>query len=324
LGQGLTGFILRNRLPILLRSSAENEVFKAAHGISPVGKLAKSWMGVPLIAADKVVGVMAIQSYENENLFDQHALNLFSTISSQVAIAVRNTRLYEEKSRANKELESFSYSVSHDLRAPIRAINGFSRILLEEYSDQLDEEGKKHLRRVSEAGLRMGVLIDDILRLSRVTRSEIRRGLVDLSQLAQTVIGEFQNSTLNQDRQVEVIIAPDLKVNADSNLMRIVLENLLGNAWKFTQKHPTARIELGVTDKDNQTTYFVRDDGAGFDMAYVNKLFGAFQRLHAAAEFEGTGIGLVTVQRIIQRHGGMVWAEGATEQGATFYFTLPG
>jgi signal transduction histidine kinase/tetratricopeptide (TPR) repeat protein len=322
LGLGLTGYILRNRQPILLHSSAESKVFKESNGIPPVGVLAKSWMGVPLTAADKVVGVMAIQSYESEFLFDDHALNLFSTISSQVAIAIRNTRLYEEKSRANKELESFSYSVSHDLRAPIRAINGFSRILLEEYSDQLDEEGKKHLRRVSEAGLRMGVLIDDILRLSRVTRSEIRRGMVDLSLLAQTVIGEYQNAA--RDRQVEVVITPDLKVNADYNLLRIVLENLLGNAWKFTQKHPCARIELGVTEKDNQTTYFVRDDGAGFDMAYVNKLFGAFQRLHDAAEFEGTGIGLVTVQRIIQRHGGTVWAEGALEKGATFYFTLPG
>ncbi len=322
LGLGLTGYILRNRLPILLHSSAESRSFKEAHGIPPVGALAESWMGVPLIAADKVVGVMAIQSYECDHLFDDHALNLFSTISPQVAIAIRNTRLYEEKSRANRDLESFSYSVSHDLRAPIRAINGFSSILLENHYDQLDDEGKQYLKRVNAAGLRMGVLIDDILRLSRVTRGEIWRGLLDLSQMAQAVISDLQNTS--QDRQVEVLIAPDLKVNADPNLLRIVLENLLGNAWKFTQKHPTARIELGVTKKDDQTTYFVRDDGAGFDMAYAAKLFGAFQRLHPATEFDGTGIGLATVQRIIQRHGGSIWAEAAPEQGATFYFTLPG
>jgi len=319
---GLTGYILSHRQPILLHSSQESKLFKESLGIPPIGPAAKSWMGVPLIAADKVVGVMAIQSYESEYLFDDHALNLFLTISSQVAIAIRNTRLYEEKSRANQELESFSYSVSHDLRAPIRAINGFSRILLEDHSQQLDEEGKKHLRRVSEAGLRMGVLIDDILRLSRVTRSELRRGMVDLSQLAQSVVAELQNAS--KERQVEFVIVPDLKINADQNLMRIVLENLFGNAWKFTQKHLDARIEMGVTEINNQTTYFIRDDGAGFDMAYVDKLFGAFQRLHDVKEFDGTGIGLATVQRIIQRHGGSVWAEAALEQGATFYFTIPG
>lgn len=322
LGRGLTGHILRNREAILLHSSEESRIFKQLHDIPPVGPLAKSWMGVPLTAADKVVGVMAIQSYDYEDLFDNQALNLFSTIGSQVAVAIRNTRLYEEKSRANRELESFSYSVSHDLRAPIRAINGFSRILLEEYSHQLDDDGKKHLQRVSEAGLRMGGLIDDILRLSRVTRSEIRREWVDLSQMAKLVISEFENTF--KDRQVEVVIASNLKVSADFNLMRIVLENLLGNAWKFTQKRSLARIELGVIEKDNQPIYFIRDDGAGFDMAYADKLFGAFQRLHDAAEFEGTGIGLATVQRIIQRHGGTVWADGAPEKGAVFYFTLPG
>ena len=321
-GLGLTGYILRYRIPLRINSTQENRLFKEANNIPPLGVLAKSWMGVPLITSDKIVGAMAIQSYDSENLFDEHALNLFLTISAQVAIAVRNTRLYEEKSRANQELESFSYSVSHDLRAPIRAINGFSRILLEEYSDSLDEDGKNYLRRVSEAGLRMGVLIDDILRLSRVTRSEIRRGPVELSTLAYTVIADLRQA--NPERRVDVAIAPDLKVNADANLMRIMLENLLGNAWKFTQKHPFARIELGVTQIDNMITYFVRDDGAGFDMAYVDKLFGAFQRLHDTSEFDGTGIGLATVQRIIQRHGGSVWAEGAVEQGASFFFTLPG
>jgi|GEM_PF-2518726 len=321
-GLGLTGYILRNRMSVVLHSNAESKLFKEEHGIPPVGMQAHSWMGVPLTTGDNVVGVMAIQSYEHENLYDDHAMSLFSTISSQVAIAIRNTRLYEEKSRANQELESFSYSVSHDLRAPIRAINGFTHILLDEYSAGLDPDALKYLRRVGDAGLRMGELIDDILRLSRVTRSEIRRVPVDLSLLAQSVTADIQNAF--KERQVEVVIAPGLKVNADSNLMRILLENLLGNAWKFTNKHPAARIELGVTERDNLVTFFVRDDGAGFDMTYVNKLFGAFQRLHDAADFEGTGIGLATVQRIVHRHGGKVWAEGAVEQGATFYFTLPG
>jgi len=322
LGLGLTGYILRNRKPILLHSSAESRAFKEEQGIPGVGPQAKSWMGVPLTTADKVVGVMAIQSYEDENLYDHRAMNLFATIGAQVAIAIRNSRLYEETNRANKELEAFSYSVSHDLRAPIRAINGFSHILLNEHSEQLNDEGKKHLKRVGEASQRMGVLIDDMLRLSRVTRSEMKRTVVDLSQLAQVILGELQNE--HPDRQVEVVIAPEMKVNADLNLMRILLENLLGNAWKFTQKHPQARIELGVTEKEKQVTYFVRDDGAGFNMAYVNKLFGAFQRLHDVSEFEGTGIGLATVQRIIHRHGGLVWAEAGVEQGAAFYFTLPG
>jgi light-regulated signal transduction histidine kinase (bacteriophytochrome) len=322
LGSGLTGYILRSHKSILLHSSAESKTFKEEQGIPPVGPLARSWMGVALTTGDKVVGVMAIQSYEYENLYDDHAMSLFSTISSQVAIAIRNTRLYEEKSRANHELESFSYSVSHDLRAPIRAINGFTHILLDEYNDKLDPDALKHLRRVSDAGRRMGELIDDILRLSRVTRSEIHRVPVDLSMLAQSVMGELQNAY--KDRSVQVEIATGLKVNADLNLMRILLENLLGNAWKFTQKHASARIEFGVTQRDNLVTYFVRDDGAGFDMAYVNKLFGAFQRLHDASDFDGTGIGLATVQRIVNRHGGKVWAEGAVEQGATFYFTLPG
>jgi len=322
LGVGLTGHILRNRNSILLASTTESLTFKDARGIPSIGPQAKSWMGVPLTTADRVVGVMGIQSYENEALYDEHALSLFSTISAQVAIAIRNTRLYEETKRANRELESFSYSVSHDLRAPIRAINGFSSILLKDYAEQLDEEGKKHLRRVGEASQRMGVLIDDMLRLSRVTRSEMKRTTVNLSQLAETILEELQNEY--PDRQVEVVITPNLKVNADLNLMHILLENLLGNAWKFTQKHATAKIELGMIEEDNQVTYFVRDDGAGFNMAYVNKLFGAFQRLHDISDFEGTGIGLATVQRIIHRHGGLVWGEGMIEQGATFYFTLPG
>ena len=221
---------------------------------------------------------------------------------------------------ANKELEAFSYSVSHDLRAPLRSIDGFSQALLEDYSDKLDALGQNYLERVRLATQRMAQLIDDLLHLSRVTRSEMRRETVDLSAIAQMIVTELQ--TTQPERQVEFVIAPGLLGDGDVRLLRIVLENLLGNAWKFTAKHPGARIEFGQSSHSGTHTYFVRDDGTGFDMTYVDKLFGAFQRLHALDQFEGTGIGLATVQRIIHRHGGRVWAEGAVAQGATFYFTL--
>ncbi|MEH1942110.1 MAG: CHASE3 domain-containing protein [Nostoc sp.] len=220
----------------------------------------------------------------------------------------------------NKEMEAFSYSVSHDLRAPLRSIDGFSQALLEDYADKLDVLGQNYLQRVRAATQRMAQLIDDLLNLSRLTRSEMRWEEVDLSALAEAIATELQKT--EPERQVEFAIAPGLVTNGDAHLLRIVLENLLGNAWKFTGKHQRARIEFGVLQQDDTHVYFVRDDGTGFDMAYIDKLFGAFQRLHAMTEFEGTGIGLATVQRIVHRHGGRVWAESAVEQGATFYFTL--
>ncbi|MEW6613490.1 MAG: PAS domain S-box protein [Pseudomonadota bacterium] len=225
-----------------------------------------------------------------------------------------------ELTAVNRELEAFSYSVSHDLRAPLRAIDGFSQALLEDYADRLDGEGIRHLERVRAATQRMGQLIDDLLNLSRVTRSEMHRERVNLSAIAQRFAEELHAS--QPQRQVEFVIAPNVTARGDARLLQVVLENLLRNAWKFTSKHERARIEFGVTQRDGKRTYFVRDDGAGFDMSYAHKLFGAFQRLHGATEFEGTGIGLATVQRIIHRHGGRIWAEGAIEQGATFYFTL--
>jgi PAS domain S-box-containing protein len=221
---------------------------------------------------------------------------------------------------ANKELEAFSYSVSHDLRAPLRGIDGFSQALLEDYAGKLDAKGKEHLQRVRAASQRMAQLIDDMLNLSRVTRSEMCREAVDLSALARTISGQLKKT--EPERPVEFIIRPGLVVDGDPRLFQVALENLLSNAWKFTSKRPSARIEFGVIQNDGIPTYFVRDNGAGFEMAYADKLFGAFQRLHTTAEFPGTGIGLATVQRIIHRHGGRIWAEGAVEQGATFYFTL--
>jgi len=226
-----------------------------------------------------------------------------------------------ELAAANKELEAFAYSVSHDLRAPLRAMDGFCQALMEDYADKLDFEGKSYLQRVRAASQRMDQLVDGLLGLSRTARSEMRRTAVNMSAMAQTIALELQKA--GPRRQVEFVIAPGLVVNADANLLRAVLQNLLGNSWKFTSKHPQARIEVGTVERESQTTYFVRDDGAGFEMAYANKLFGAFQRLHTPTEFEGTGIGLATVQRIIHRHGGRIWAEGGIEKGAVFFFTIP-
>jgi light-regulated signal transduction histidine kinase (bacteriophytochrome) len=222
---------------------------------------------------------------------------------------------------ANKELEAFSYSVSHDLRAPLRHINGFSQALLDDYSDKLDEEGQRFLHEVRGASQEMAQLIDDVLQLARVTRSEMRHEVANLSELAQSVVAELRQR--EPDRNVAVEIEEGLSAHGDKRLIRILLINLLGNAWKFTSKHAQAKIAFRRDRQDGETVYSVCDNGAGFDMAYADKLFGAFKRLHTTDEFEGTGIGLATVLRIVNRHGGRVWAEGAVGQGATFYFTLP-
>ncbi len=219
-----------------------------------------------------------------------------------------------------KELEAFSYSVSHDLRTPLRSIDGFSQALLEDYGELLDSQGKDYLQRVRAASQRMGRLIDDMLMLSRVTRREMSFQRVNLSALADRVARTLQAT--EPERRVEFVIQPGLVVRGDKELLKIVMESLLGNAWKFTSTRTSGKIEFGMTEHGGKKAYYVRDNGAGFDMAYVGKLFGAFQRLHAPTEYPGTGIGLATVQRIIHRHGGHVWAEGAADQGATFYFTL--
>lgn len=220
---------------------------------------------------------------------------------------------------ANTELEAFSYSVSHDLRAPLRAIDGFSRVLLDDHAQALNESGRDSLFRVRRAAQRMGMLIDDLLKLARVTRTEPARETVNLSALAQEVAEGLQQSAA---RPVNFILAPKLLTQGDAQLLRILLENLLGNAWKFSSGRTQPCVELGVNTENGIPVYFVRDNGAGFDMAYANKLFSPFQRLHTAAEFPGTGIGLATVHRIVQKHHGRIWTESAPDRGATFYFTL--
>jgi len=227
-------------------------------------------------------------------------------------------RLSAENS--SRELEAFAYSVAHDLRSPLRALDGFSKVLLVRYADRLDEEGKDFLQRVRENSVQMGRLIDDLLALSRVTRGIMHRERVDLSAMVSEIAARLRN--VSPERSAEFAIAQGLWAEGDPGLLRLALENLLGNAWKYTSKHPSARIEFGAERKAGRTVYFVRDDGAGFDMAFAKMLFKPFNRLHRTTEFEGTGIGLATVQRVISRHGGQIGAEGQVERGATFYFTL--
>ncbi len=222
----------------------------------------------------------------------------------------------------NRELEAFCYSVSHDLRTPLRAVDGFSQALLLTYADRIDAQGQHYLRRIRAGTQRMGQLIDDLLKLSRVTRSEMRRERVDLTALAETVVAELREH--EPGRTVSFTAQPGMTAECDPPLIRVVLENLLGNAWKFTANNPATVISFNQNEIAGQPAFVVRDDGAGFDMAFAGKLFGAFQRLHSDREFKGTGIGLATVQRVVHRHGGTVWAEGSVGHGAAFSFTLTG
>jgi signal transduction histidine kinase len=229
-------------------------------------------------------------------------------------------RTVHDQALLNRELEAFSYSVSHDLRAPLRSIDGFAQALREDWGDRLDETAQDHLSRVRNAAQRMGRLIDDLLKLSRLTRAQVNRTDVDLSQLAHEIAGELRER--NPTRDVSWAIAPDLRAQCDPALARIMLENLLGNAWKFTSKTPKARIEFDVAPNSDGRTFVVRDNGAGFDMKYADKLFAPFQRLHGEREFPGSGIGLATVQRIIRKHGGNVDTRAEVGRGASFFFTL--
>jgi len=260
---------------------------------------------------------------ENRSIREQllhKELEVFAANSARELAETRGV-FVEELERKNSELETFSYSVSHDLRAPLRSIDGFSKLLLERHAANLDTEGQDYLHRVRKSAQRMGELIDDLLLLSRVGRADLGRARVDLSSIARAVYEELKKQY--PSRRVTMRIEDQLLVEADSGLMRVVFENLLGNAWKFTAKVADARIEVGTDQQEGVTVFFVRDNGAGFNMSYAEKLFSPFQRLHTESEFSGTGIGLATVHRVIDRHGGRIWASSAENQGATFYFTIP-
>jgi light-regulated signal transduction histidine kinase (bacteriophytochrome) len=267
----------------------------------------------------------------NEKLEQKVAVRTKELQDSQLALlnlvddlnqsAKSSTLANQALEATNKELEAFSYSVSHDLRAPLRSIDGFSQALLEDYQKKLDDTGRNYLERIRRAIRHMSQLIDDMLKLSWVTRSAFRRESVDLSKMFREIIKKSQK--YDPARIVGVSIQKGIIIEGDRDLMRIVLTNLIDNAWKFTGRKARPKIEFGMTNQAGKKAVFIRDNGVGFDMTYVGKLFGTFQRLHTTAEFPGTGIGLATIQRIIHRHGGQVWAEGEVGKGATFYFTLP-
>lgn len=259
-------------------------------------------------------------------------IKLLRALADTTAVALENIQVYAELEQrvadrtaelqaANKELEAFSYAVSHDLRAPLRHIDGYAQMLREDSEDALDEKGKTHLERIHRATGRMNELIEDLLALSRNTLVPVNREEVNLSELALEIMAQLQAGAPH--REIDLIIAPALSVCGDARLLRVVMENLLSNAWKFTSQSLNARIEVGsMTTAEGQTAYYVCDNGAGFEMAYAGNLFGVFQRLHSEKEFPGTGVGLATVQRIVHKHGGRIWAEAAVGQGASFYFTL--
>jgi PAS domain S-box-containing protein len=293
-------------------SHIDNEVHWRADGSSfPV-----EYWSHPIRKNDEIIGTVVTFFNITERIKAVEDLRRYREELEQ-HVAERTAEL----TAVNKELESFSYSVSHDLRSPLRAIDGFSQALLEEYANKLDADGQQYLARVRNAAQRMGDLIDDMLNLSRVTRTQIKREVVDLSALGLQVIEELQKH--EPQRHVEVTVMPEMIAKGDRSLLQIVLENLLGNAWKYTSGVQPASIEFGAERLNNETVYFVQDNGIGFDMQYANKLFTPFHRLHSSGEFPGTGIGLATVARIIARHHGRVWAEATPNQGARFRFTLP-
>ena len=257
------------------------------------------------------------------NLLDDFSMEREKTeaVNRELREAIDSLRRAKEAAdAANRELDAFAYSVSHDLRAPLRSIAGFSHVLLEDYTQQLDEEGRDSLKRIISGTDKMGRLIDDLLNLSRITRTEMRREPLNMSLMVRKIAEGKEKA--QPEREVEFLIEDGLFAYGDEHLLNVVFENLIENAWKFTGKSESARIEFGAIRRDAKTTYFIRDNGTGFDMAHAGKLFQPFQRVHAMHEFPGTGIGLATVKRIIERHGGRVWIEGETGKGTTVYFTL--
>jgi|GEM_PF-858382 len=331
---GFWGEVVRQRKPVILNDFAAPHPLKKGYpeGHTPLVR----FFSVPVFSEGRIVAVVGFANRPTD--YTDRDINQMTLLMDSVWKIVERKQAEEEIQKlnqeletrviertalleaSNKELEAFAYSVSHDLRAPLRGIDGFSLALLEDYADKLDAEGKDYLERVRAGAVKMGQLIDAMLSLSRLTRGEVKTAPVDLSALAKNAAEELKKS--EPDRRVEFDIAGGVTVTGDPVMLRAAIDNLLANAWKFTGKRVEARIEFGLTQVDGKTAYFVRDNGSGFDMTYANKLFSAFQRLHGTTDFPGLGIGLATVQRIIHRHGGRVWAEGEVGKGAAFYFTL--
>gem|GEM_PF-2257320 len=305
---------LRELLETILPQKASFKNYEVEHDFAGVGKR------IMLLNArqiQRVLGKERIILLAIEDITERKAIEAGLETTRKELVKARDAA-----EASNKELESFSYSVSHDLRTPLRSIDGFGQALLEDYQDKLDDTAKSYLDRMRKATQHLGRLIDDMLKLSRVTRSSMHYESVDLSAMVRDISENLRRE--DPARKVEVIIREGVFVSGDADLMRIALENLINNAWKFSSKEERPQFEFGTTVKEGKTICFIRDNGVGFDMAYVDKLFGAFQRLHTSLEFPGTGIGLATVRRVINRHGGEVWVEAAVGKGATFYFTIPG
>ena len=304
--------------PILFLTAGDNTQTQAFRGyaVGAVDYLVKPV--VPEFVRSKVA--VFVELAKKNALLRRQAELLAAAEQAARELAETRAELVRDLEHKNRELESFSYAVSHDLRAPLRRIDSFRRAVLESQDERLDQAGRKYFERIREASQHMSQLIDDVLYLSRVTRAELREQEVDLSSIASMILTRLQEA--DPQRMVGFKIRPGVIVPGDVQLLKIALENLLENAWKFTGKQPDAKIEFGVTQLQGEPTYYVRDNGAGFDMTYADRLFGPFQRLHPQGEFPGNGIGLATVQRIVHRHGGRLWAEGLVGQGATFYFTL--
>jgi signal transduction histidine kinase len=296
-------------VPVLLVTST-NERREQIEGLAAG---ADDFLTRPIETAELLARVRSL--LRSKSLYDQ--LQVLNHELEQ-RVADRTAQL----SATVRELEMFAYSISHDLRAPLRGMDGFSQALLEDYAADLDPRAAEYLSRVRAAGQRMGQMIDDLLKLSRLGRAPVRSEPVHLSRIAQSVVVELAH--IEPGRAVMITIESDLVALGDHGLLRLVYQNLLGNAWKFTRRQPVGEIEVGSSQDGETTAYFVRDNGVGFDMAYATKLFGVFQRLHAASEFEGNGIGLATVQRVIHRHGGRVWAESTPGAGSTLWFSLDG